>query len=125
MNASGYYTASFLYLKGVMTIRKERFIGLRVTDTEYRQIEGKAKKAKMNMSQYVSLQALERDIVVYEGLKEHTHQLSKLGTNLNQVLILAHQGKLSTIDIQPIKKEIHEIWQLLNSLTEGTKRIQD
>jgi hypothetical protein len=107
-----------------MTIRKERFIGLRVTDTEYRQIERKAKKAKMNISQYVSLQALERDIVIYEGLKEHTHQLSKLGTNLNQALILAHQGKLSTIDIQSIKKEIHEIWQLLNSLTEGTKRIQ-
>ena len=108
-----------------MTIRKERFIGLRVTDTEYRQIERKAKKAKMNMSQYVSLQALERDIVIYEGLKEHTHQLSKLGTNLNQVLILTHQGKLNTIDIQPIKKEIHEIWQLLNSLTEETRRIQD
>lgn len=32
-----------------MTIRKERFIGLRVTDTEYRQIERKAKKAKMNI----------------------------------------------------------------------------
>ncbi|WP_243141163.1 plasmid mobilization protein [Alkaliphilus pronyensis] len=108
-----------------MTIRKERFIGLRVTDTEHRQIERKAKKAKMNMSQYVSLQALERDIIIYEGLKEHTHQLSKLGTNLNQALILAHQGKLNTIDIQPIKKEIHEIWQLLNSLTEGIKRIQD
>lgn len=113
-----------LYLRRVMTIRKERFIGLRVTDTEYRQIKRKVEKVKMNMSQYVSLQALERDIVIHEGLKEHTYQLSKLGTNLNQALILAHQGKLSTIDIQPIKKEIHEIWQLLNSLTEGTKRIQ-
>ncbi|WP_458785402.1 plasmid mobilization relaxosome protein MobC [Vallitalea sediminicola] len=61
------------------------------------------------MSQYVSLQAF----TIYEGLKEHTHQLSKIGTNLNQVLILAHQGKLSNIDIQPIKNEIHEIWQLI------------
>lgn len=106
-------------------MNKTKRINFRVTDTEYRQIERKAKKTKMNMSQYVSLQALERDITIYEGLKEHTHQLSKLGTNLNQVLILAHQGKLSTIDIQPIKKEIHELWQLLNSLTEGTRRIQD
>ena len=109
----------------MIKLNKAKRINFRVTDTEYRQIERKAKKAKMNMSQYVSLQALERDIVIYEGLKEHTHQLSKLGTNLNQVLILVHQGKMSTIDIQPIKKEIHEIWQLLNSLTEGTKRIQD
>ncbi len=105
-------------------MNKESFIGLRVTDTEYRQIERKAKKAKMNMSQYVSLQALERDITIYEGLKEHTYQLSKLGSNLNQALILAHQGKLTTIDIMPIKKEIHAIWQLLNRLTEETRRIQ-
>lgn len=103
---------------------KERFIGLRVTDAEYRQIERKAKKAKMNMSQYVSLSALDRDIVIYDGLKEHTHQLSKLGSNLNQALILAHQGKLTTIDIMPIKKEIHAIWQYLNLSTEKTRRIQ-
>ena len=104
-------------------IKRERFIGFRVTDVEYRQIERKAKKAKMNMSQYVSLQALERDITIYDGLKEHTHQLSKLGANLNQALILGHQGKLTTIDIMPIKKEIHSIWQLLNKLTEETRRI--
>ncbi|WP_408648284.1 plasmid mobilization relaxosome protein MobC [Vallitalea pronyensis] len=53
---------------------------------------------------------------MYEGLKQHTYQLSKLGSNLNQVLILAHQGKLATIDIMPIKKEIYDIWQLLNKL---------
>ncbi len=106
---------SFLLRKKVIKLNKGKRINFRVTDTEYRQIESKAKKAKMNMSQYVSLQALERDITIYEVLKEHTHQLSKLGTNLNQALILAHQGKLTTIDIQPIKKEIHEIWQLLNS----------
>lgn len=109
----------------MIKINKAKRINFRVTDTEYRQIERKAKKAKMNMSQYVSLQALERDIVIYEGLKEYTNQLSKLGVNLNQALILAHQGKLNVIDIKPIKKEIHDIWQLLNSLTGETRRIQD
>ncbi|WDV44088.1 plasmid mobilization relaxosome protein MobC [Clostridiaceae bacterium M8S5] len=103
---------------------KVKRINFRVTDTEYKQIERKAKIAKMNMSQYVSLQALERDITIFDGLKEHTHQLSKLGTNLNQALILTHQGKLTTIDIKPIKEEIHEIWQLLRLLTEETRRIQ-
>lgn len=110
--------------KEMMIIKKDRFIGLRVTDVEYRVIERKAKKAKMNMSQYVSLQALERDITIYEGLNEYTHQLSKIGANLNQALILVHQGKLNTIDIMPVKKEIHEVWQLLNKLTEEIRRIQ-
>lgn len=35
----------------MVIIKKERFRGLRVTDVEYRQIERKAKKAKMNMRQ--------------------------------------------------------------------------
>lgn len=116
--------AFFYEKKEMMVIKKERFIGLRVTETEYGQIERKAKKAKMNISQYVCLQALERDIKIYDGLKEHTRQLAKLGGNFNQALILVHQGKLNTIDIMPIKKEIHAIWLLLNKLTEETRRIQ-
>ncbi|SKC77785.1 plasmid mobilization protein [Maledivibacter halophilus] len=106
--------AFFYEKKEMMVIKKERFIGLRVTETEYNQIERKAKKGKMNISQYVCLQALERDIKIYDGLKEHTRQLARLGGNFNQALILVHQGKLNTIDIMPIKKEIHAIWLLLN-----------
>ncbi|SKC73321.1 plasmid mobilization protein [Maledivibacter halophilus] len=96
---------AFLYgKKETITIKKERFIGFRVKETEYSQIERKAKRAKMNISQYVCLQALERDIRIYDGLKEHTRQLSRLGGNFNQALILVHQGKLNTIDIMPIKR---------------------
>ncbi|WP_416390146.1 plasmid mobilization protein [Tepidibacter hydrothermalis] len=103
-------------------MNKSRFIGFRVTENEYRKIEKKAQKSKMNISQYVSLSALGRDIVVIEDLKELTHQLSKVGTNLNQVTMLAHQGKVNTVDLSSVKKVVEEIWQLLNSLTEKTKR---
>lgn len=97
-------------------------ITFRVTPKEYEKIEKKAKKAKMNISQYVSLSALGRDIVVIEDLKDLTQQLSKVGTNLNQVTMLAHQGKVKAVDLSSVKKVVEEIWQLLNSLTEKTKR---
>jgi len=76
----------------------------------------------MNISQYVSLSALGRDIVIIDNLKEITHQLIKVGTNLNQVTLLAHQGKVSCIDLSSVKKVVEEIWQLLNSLTDKIKR---
>ncbi|GAU79588.1 hypothetical protein F3D3_4252 [Fusibacter sp. 3D3] len=44
-------------------------------------ISKKAKKAKLNISQYVSLSALDRDIVVFEDLKELIHQLSYIPLN--------------------------------------------
>lgn len=76
----------------------------------------------MNISQYVSLSALGRDIVIIEDLKELMHQLSKVGTNLNQLTLLAHQGKVTCIDLASVKKVVESIWQQLNLLTEKTKR---
>lgn len=76
----------------------------------------------MNISQYVSLSALGRDIIVIEDLKELTHQLSKVGNNLNQITMLAHKGKVTCIGLAAVKKVVNEIWQLLNSLTEQIKR---
>lgn len=76
----------------------------------------------MNISQYVSLSALDRDIVIFEDLKAFTHQLSKVGANLNQVTILVHQGKVTAIDLTAVKKVVEAIWQQLNSLTVPTKR---
>lgn len=108
--------------KGGININKSRFIGLRVTEKEYQKIKTKAKKAKMNMSQYVSLSALDKDIVVFEELKEFIRQLSKLGNNLNQITMLAHKGRITAIDLLSVKKVVQGQWQLLNSLTEKTKR---
>ena len=77
----------------------------------------------MSISQYVSLSALGKDIIVIEDLKALTHQLSKVGTNLNQITMLAHQQRISAVDLSSVKKVVEEIWQLLNSLTEPTKRM--
>ncbi|MBK5263508.1 MAG: plasmid mobilization relaxosome protein MobC, partial [Peptostreptococcaceae bacterium] len=78
----------------IIISNKVKRINLRVTEKEYEKIAKKAKKTKMNISQYVSLSALGRDIVVFEDLKELIHQLSKAGNNLNQITLLAHQGKI-------------------------------
>ena len=110
-------------MKEVIIIsNKVKRINLRVTEKEYEKIAKKAKKAKLNISQYVSLSALGRDIVVFEDLKELIHHLSKVGNNLNQITMLAHQGKVKAVDLSSVKKVVEEIWQLLNSLTEQTKR---
>lgn len=101
---------------------KTEYIRARVTEKEKEKIINKAKKANMNVSHYISLASLEKDIIVFEELKEFTKQLSKVGNNLNQITMLAHQGKVTFIDLSSIEKVVSEIWQLLNLLTEKTKR---
>ncbi len=98
-------------------LRKTERINLRVTEKDYEKISMKAKKAKMNMSHYVSLSALGRDFVVIEDLKDLIHQLSKVGNNLNQLTMLAHQNRLKEINVKETQAVLKEIWELLNKIT--------
>ena len=96
---------------------KTKRINLRVTEKDYEKINKKAKKAKLNMSQYVSLSALDRDFVIIEDLKDLIHQLSKVGNNLNQLTMLAHQNRLKEINVRETQAVLKEIWELLNKIS--------
>jgi len=105
----------------VVIANKTKIIKCRVTPEEYEIITKKAKKSNMNISRYLSFSALEKDIIVFEELKEFTHQLSKVGVNLNQIVMLCNQGRISCPDISSVKKVVGDIWRLLTLLTQKTK----
>ncbi|QGH04661.1 MobC family plasmid mobilization relaxosome protein [Streptococcus dysgalactiae] len=86
---------------------------IRMTESEVEQIKKKAKRANMIFSNYVISSALNKEIVVIDGIKDFTHQLSKVGTNLNQLTMLCHQGKVSCADIGAVNKVLKEIWEEL------------
>ena len=94
----------------------------RVTPEEQSIILVKAQKSNMNLSRYLSFSALDKEIIVFQELKEFAHQLSKVGTNLNQLSLLANQGKITCADVGAVKKVVNEIWQSLTSLMRRTKR---
>ena len=71
----------------------------------------------MNISRYVSLSAIDKDIVVFEDLKELIHQLSKLGNNLNQLTVLAHQERIKEVNVKEAMTLLKEIWETLDRLT--------
>ena len=97
-------------------------LSFRVTEEEYDEIISKAQKSNMNLSRYLSFSALDKEIVVFQEIKEFAHQLSKIGTNLNQLALLANQGKISCVDIGVVKKVLNEIWQSLTLLTQRKRR---
>ena len=100
-----------------MKLNKVKRINLRVTEKDYDKISKKAKKAKLNISQYVSLSALDRDIVVFEDLKELIHQLSKVGNNLNQLTLLAHQNRLKEVNVKETMTVLKSIWETIDKFT--------
>ena len=97
-------------------MNKTRRINLRVTEKEYQKIVGKAKKANLSISRYVSLSALDKEIIFFDDIKEMNHQLSKIGNNLNQLTVLAHQGKIKEVNLTKTREAFSGLWDELCKL---------
>lgn len=94
---------------------------IRMTEEEIELIRKKAKKANMTFSNYIISAAINKEIIVIDGIKDFTHQLSKVGTNLNQLTILCHQGKVTCPDIMAVNKLMKELWEYLVTIRKSKK----
>lgn len=92
-----------------------------MSEEEIENIKRKAKKANMTFSNYIISSAMNKEIVVIDGIKDFTHQLSKVGTNLNQLTMLCHQGKVTCPDITSINKVMKELWEYLVAIRKVKK----
>ena len=98
---------------------KNRHFNFRVNEKEYNQIKSKIEKSKSNTSEYLLRTAMDKDIIVIDGLEEIIIQLRKIGNNLNQLTKLCNQGRIRNINLEDVKKEMKSIWQLLNLLIQN------
>ena len=96
-------------------------INIRMTENETERIKKKAKGANMTFSNYLITSALVNEVIVIDGIKDFTHQLSKVGTNLNQLTILCHQGKINCADITSVNKLLNDLWEYLVSIRKCKK----
>jgi len=103
-----------LELNKEVKLKKPHVIAFRVTDNLYEKIETNAKKTNMKMSSYVSETYDGGTVVVIEGLKDFMKELSKSGTNLNQLTTLCNMGKIIAPDLKSIKDTINDIYIKLN-----------
>jgi aspartokinase len=103
----------------IMTEKKQnknRHFNFRVNEKEYNKIKSKIENSKLNTSEYLLRTAMNKEIIVIEGLETIIIQLRKIGNNINQLTKLCNQGRLRNINLEDIKKEMKSIWQLLNLL---------
>ena len=92
---------------------KTKRFNFRVSDTMDALIREKAKSAGMSITDYIILCAINKKIINYDGLKELTTQVKKLGNNVNQLLILSRQGKIKTVNLTATQEELKKIYDLL------------
>lgn len=70
----------------------------------------------MSVSEFVRSSAMGREVTVIEGVNELLTELRRQGNNLNQLTIMARQGRIDMVDMKPFMEVYSETWQTLNSL---------
>jgi len=102
-----------LLLKRSESYTKTKRINFRVSDAMDALIRTKAQQAGMSLTDYIIFCAIDKKIVNYDGLKELTTQVKRLGNNINQLLILSRQGKIGAVNLTAAQEELKSIHELL------------
>ena len=82
--------------------KRNRTITIRCTDDEYERIHNKAQRHKLSLSDFILRSAMDKKIVVADGLDDVAKQQKAIGRNLNQIVMLAHEGRLHSVRLDEL-----------------------
>lgn len=99
-------------------MQKNQKINIRVTENEKKKIEEKAKRCNMTISKFIISSCLKDKIIIINGLDRVDAQLRKIGNNLNQLTKLSNERIVNVVDLNALRMEVNNIWQLLRQLVQ-------
>lgn len=79
---------------------KEKRVTVRFTPEQYKSVRARAESAHMAVSTYMRACSMRHKVVVVNGLKDYTRELKAIGRNLNQLVILSHEGRITTVNLE-------------------------
>ncbi len=100
-----------------MNRSRPKQIVIRASEKEFEKIKNKVAKSKLTQNEYLLKSALNKEIIVIEGIRDLTIDLKRIGNNLNQLTRAVHEGKVNCRgELSEIHEEMKEVWQLLRQL---------
>ena len=84
--------------------KKDIKFSTRMASEDREQIKELAKQSHMSMSNYVTACCLGQQIVIIEGMKEVLKELKAIGNNLNQLVTLAHMGRITVVNLSEVRQ---------------------
>ena len=92
-----------------MQKKKTAIITARMTPQTKAEIQHRAKQAGMTVTDYLVTCALGKEIIQVHGLDEILSELKAQGRNLNQLVTLAHMGRVTVIDLESVCRAFSEL----------------
>ena len=71
------------------------------------------------MSAFILSVALNKEIIIVEGLDESLAELKAIGRNLNQLTTLCNMGKIQAVELAEIKRQFGAAVESITGLKAG------
>lgn len=99
-------------------MKKDIKFSTRMASQDRETIKELAKQSHMSMSDYVTACCLGKQIVIIEGLKEVLQELRSIGKNLNQLVMLAHMGRVTVVNLDEVLSAFSALCDALRAIAE-------
>ena len=93
----------------------------RATEEEKFIIMKKVDASDLSISEYLRRCALDKPVIVMEGVDRIAHELRAIGNNLNQITRAVNSGYVQAVNLQETEEVLVQLWQSLNSLTQEVR----
>ena len=93
----------------------------RATEEEKSIIMKKAEASDLSISEYLRRCALDKPVIVMEGVDRIAHELRAIGNNLNQITRAVNSGYIQAVNLQETEEVLGQLWQSLNSLQQNVQ----
>ena len=100
--------------------KRDKQIKFYVNEKEYEQIKKNVEKSKLKQQEYLIKSALNKKIIVVDGLKEILLELSREGNNLNQIAKKINEGEQK--DIKEMKNKLNNLWDLIEKFLKESNK---
>ena len=101
--------------------KRSKTIAIRCTEEEYQRIHDKAEQYGLKLNDFVIRSALDKKIIIAEGLGEIVKQQKAIGRNLNQIATLANMDRLTVVNFQPLLDEHIRVTESIGQLLREVK----
>ncbi len=101
---------------------KDIRVTIRLSPEQFESIKSRADTAHLSLSSYIRAAAMRHKVAVIDGLPEITRELKGLGRNLNQLTILAHEGRIASPDLSHMTDALERCYAELHQLAEQERR---
>ncbi|NOV63577.1 plasmid mobilization protein [Clostridium beijerinckii] len=99
---------------------KDKQVKFWANEKELEQIKKKVEQSKLSQQEYLLKCALDKEIIVVEGLQKIFIELKRQGTNLNQIAKIINSGEMHHVAENALK-EYEELWRSLRQLIQKVR----